>query len=71
MLPFLKNQHESGVSGPVQTVKREPDQEPQLDLLEEAIEELFQAKSKEARAAAFKAAFQICESEPHIEDHNG
>jgi hypothetical protein len=71
MLPFLKKQHESGVAGPVETVKREPDQESEPDSLEVAMQELFSAKSDKERAAAFRAAFDLLETQPHDEVSHG
>lgn len=72
MLPFLKNKQEGSVSGPVDTVKREPDEDKDYEgmhPLEVAMEELFSAKSNKEKAEAFKAAIAIAQSEPH-EEHN-
>lgn len=67
MLPFLKKQ-EGSVSQPVETLKRESDNpEEDLNGLEVAMKELFSAKTDSERAAAFRAAFQLLEQEPHEE----
>ncbi len=65
MLPFLKKTQEASVSVPVESVKREPDEEPEYDALESAAEDLISAvHSKDAKgvAAALRAAHEICES---------
>ena len=69
MLPFLKNKMEGSVSMPADSIKREPDEgkEESLDSLEIAMKELFEAKSDKERAAAFRAAFELLESQPHKE----
>lgn len=72
MLPFLKNKQEASASSPVESVKREPDEGAEFDSLEVAMQELFSAKSDKERAAAFRAAFELLESQPHEEaPHNG
>lgn len=69
MLPFLKQKMEGSVSMPADSIKREPDEgkEESLDSLEIAMKELFEAKSDKERAAAFRAAFELLESQPHKE----
>jgi hypothetical protein len=66
MLPFLKKNQESGVSGPVDTIKREPDDgdEEEFDSLEVAAEDILFAieqKDKKALARALRAAIELCE----------
>lgn len=74
MLPFLKAK-EASVSMPAEAVKRKPDEGADMDYLEGCMAELSAAlKSGDAKAAsaAFRAAFQVCESEPHEEgEHIG
>lgn len=70
MLPFLKKQQEGSISAPVEHVRREPDEESDYDMLESAAEDLISAvHSKDVKAvcSALRAAFQMCESEPHEE----
>lgn len=73
MLPFLKNKMEGSVSMPADSIKREPDEgkEESLDSLEVAMKELFEAKSDKERAAAFRAAFELLETQPHEEYPHG
>lgn len=72
MLPFLKTQQEGSASGPVESIKRESDGDDGFDSLEVAMKELFSAKDDKARAAAFRAAFDLLEQQPHEEvSHNG
>lgn len=69
MIPFLKNK-EAGVSMPADSIKREPDEEPEFDSLESAAEDLCNAvhsKDYKGAAAALRAAFDLMESQPHQE----
>lgn len=71
MLPFLKNMKEASASNSSESVKREPDEEKEYDALHVAAEDLLSAiKSNDAKAlaAAFKAACDIVDSEPHYEE---
>jgi len=68
MLPFLKHKQEASVSGPVESIKREHDED--YDMLESAAEDLckaLEAKDYPKIAEALRAAFEIMESEPHEE----
>ena len=71
MLPFLKKNQESSMSAPVDSIKREPDEgAEEYDSLESAAEDLLKAiESKDSKeiASALRAAFEICDSEPHEE----
>lgn len=64
---------EGSVSLPADTIKREPDElsEEPFDSLEVAMKELFDAKTDAERAAAFRAAFDLLEKEPHEEVSHG
>jgi hypothetical protein len=73
MLPFLKKSQESGVSSEPEKIRREPDEGEGFDSLEVAAEDFLFAiekKDSKALAQALRAAFMICESEPH-EEQNG
>ena len=75
MLPFLKRNHESGASAPVETQERKPDEgSDEFDGLETAMEELhnaLMAKNYKGAAQLFRDAFDLLESEPHEEtEHN-
>jgi len=70
MIPYLKQAKEASVSAVPETMKREPDEEPEYDSLESAAEELSTAiHSKDIKgiAMALRAAFEIMDSEPHEE----
>lgn len=80
MLPFLRNRnvpppHADPDNQGSTTVKRKPDVEEDLDLLEEASREFLKAiesKDIKAFAAAFKACCDIVDSQPHVEgEHLG
>jgi hypothetical protein len=62
---------EGSMSAPPQSIKREPDDESEsFDSLEVAMEDLCKALKSEdykAQAAAFRAAFDLLDSEPHVE----
>lgn len=70
MLPFLKRNQEASASAPVESLERKPDNEPEYDVLESAVEDLFaayKANDPKAGAAALRAAFELMESQPHEE----
>lgn len=72
MLPFLKKAQEGSASMPVEHVKRESDEESEsdYDMLDSAAEDLIQAvhsKDVKAVSSALKAAYEMCESQPHEE----
>lgn len=70
MLPFLKRNKEASASIPEETIKREPDEESEYDGLESCAQELIDAvHSKDAKAVctALRSAFELMDSEPHIE----
>lgn len=68
MLPFLKHKQEGSISAPVETVERKSDHEEEYDGLESAAEDLIQAMNEgnaKAVASALRAAFELCDSQPH------
>lgn len=73
MLPFLKNTKEASMSEDADPVKRKSDDGEDYDSLEVAAQDLCDAihsKDSKAVAEALRAAFQICDLEPHEEfDH--
>ena len=73
MIPFLKNKLDASASMPAESIKREPDEEPDYDGLEAAAEDLCNAiekKDYKAAASALRAAFELMEAQPH-EEANG
>lgn len=70
MLPFLKNKQEASTSDGTDVLRRASEGE-EFDWLEVAMQELFNAKTDKERAAAFRAAFEILEQEPHEEAPHG
>lgn len=74
MIPFLKHSKEASVSGPVETIKREPDEEAEFDPLESAGQDLIdavKAGDAKAAAAALRAAFELAGSDPLEGDQIG
>ena len=75
MLPFLKQNQEGSSSGPIESVERKPDDGSDYDSMESAAEDLISAvhsKDAKAVAAALRAAFELADSEPHVEgEHIG
>lgn len=73
MLPFLNKSKEASVSMPPDSIKRKSDDEDgeqEYDSLHSAAEDLIHAvhsKDVAAVAMAIKAAFEICDSQPHEE----
>lgn len=70
MLPFLKHNKEAGTAGPIESIERKSDEDSDYDMLESAAEDLISAihsQNIKAAASALKAAFEICDSEPHEE----
>lgn len=70
MIPFRKNQDEASMAGPVEKIKRSPDEGADYDYLEACAEDLISAvKSGNAKlvADAIRTAFQVLDSEPHEE----
>jgi hypothetical protein len=70
MLPFLKKMQEGSMSMPVESIKRDHDEDVEYDMLESAVEDLFKAmKSNDIKSGceALRAAFEIYDSEPHFE----
>lgn len=62
MIPFLKRKDEASVSMPVDSIKREPDEEQPFDALEAAGQDLINAvhaKDAKAVAAAFRSALEL------------
>lgn len=58
------------MSGPADAIKRSPDHEVDFDVLESAAQDLLDAiekKDTKALAIALRAAFELCDSEPHEE----
>jgi len=69
LLPFSKKQ-EGSASMPVQTQRREHDEDFEYDSMEIAAEELCHAiekKDYKAIATALRSAFELMDSEPHYE----
>ena len=70
MLPFLKRTQDGAASTPIETLRREPDNEADYDGLEAAAQDVLDAmESKNVKhlAAALRAAFELCDEEPHVE----
>lgn len=70
MLPFLKKSQEASASAPIEHIKREPDEESEYDMLESAAEDLISAvHSKDVKGvcSALRAAFEMCDAQPHKE----
>lgn len=70
MLPFLRHNKEASASAPIETIKREHDEDAEFDVLEAAAEDLIHAvhsKDVKAVAEALRAAFELCDEQPHVE----
>lgn len=61
---------EGSASMPIESIKRERDEDVEYDMLESAVEDIFKAaKSNDIKAGceALRAALEIYDSEPHFE----
>lgn len=70
MLPFLKQELEGSTAVKEDPVKRKPDDDSDYDGLQAAADDLIQAIANgdsKGVAAALRAAFDLCDSEPHQE----
>lgn len=71
MLPFLKNTNQDGASSsPIDSIKRNADDGSDYDSMESCAEDVLnaiQSKNKKLLAQALRAAFELCDSEPHEE----
>lgn len=70
MLPFLKRDQDASASGPVDSIKRTPDDGEDHDFMHDVAQDLIDAvhsKNAKAVAEALQAAFQLADSEPHEE----
>ena len=75
MIPFLKDKQASvaSASAPIQR-KPDEDAEPDYDGMEACMSELaaaLKADDSKAAAVAFRAAFDLLESQPHEESADG
>lgn len=69
MLPYQK-QKEAAVVTPVDHVKRKPDEDAEYDPMHAAADDLISAvhaKDTQGVAEALRAAFDLADSEPHVE----
>lgn len=69
MLPFLKRTQEGGASS-VETELREPDEDKEYDAMHSAAQDLIDAIKRDdvkGVAESLRAAFELADSEPHIE----
>lgn len=67
MLPFLQKKNVPAQDSGTVLVKRPENKKDVSAALEVAMKELFLAQDNKARALAFKAAFELLESQPHKE----
>jgi hypothetical protein len=70
MLPALRRQKEVSISAPAESIKRDPDEGAEYDVLESAAEDLCKAvhaNDYKGVAVALRAAFELMETQPHEE----
>lgn len=71
MLPFLKNREEGGMSGPVETIEREPDDGEGYDMLDAVAEDMLAAlaaKDKGMLKSALSSLVEHIKSEDAQQD---
>lgn len=71
MLPFLKDRHEGAMSGPVESIKREPDGESfeMLDAIVDDMLEAFHKKDKKLLKGALEALVEHIQDQDEVQDH--
>lgn len=72
MLPWINKKHDEGSAAIPEKIERKPDgdQEEDFDSLEGAMSELHSAliaKDYKGAASIFRSAFDLLDSEPHME----
>lgn len=74
MIPFLKKRHESGTAGPVETQKREPDNEkPELTMSKAIAHDLMDAVTKKDLTlleATIDALISHIQDEDEVQDQS-
>lgn len=65
MLPFLKNREEGGMSGPIESVERKPDEDAAYDMLDAVAEDFLLAIEKKDKKLLKEALSALCE---HLQD---
>lgn len=74
MLPFLKNKHEGGMSGPVEIVERETDEGSDsfemIDAIADDILSAVSSKNKKLLKAALEALVEHIKEEDVIQDES-
>lgn len=62
MLPFLKKQQEGGISGPVETIEREPDEgSDSFEMLDAVAEDLLMAIEKKDKKLLKATLESLCD----------
>ena len=70
-LPFLKNRQEGAASGPVDTIKREPDEPADYDMLDAVAEDMMEAFNRRDTTAlktALSALIEHLQSQDEKQD---
>lgn len=74
MLPFLKDRHEGGMSGPVESMKREPDEgESDYGMLDAIVDDLLDGvhkKDKKLVKSALQAFIEHIQDADEIQDQD-
>lgn len=71
MLPFLKDRHEGAMSGPVESIKRDPDEEQDYEMLDAICHDMmeaFEKKDKKLLKATLEALLEHIKEQDEIQD---
>ncbi len=71
MLPFLKDRHEGSMSGPVESIKRESDNEEPFGMIDAIVEDMleaFQKKDKKLLKVALEALVEHIQEKDEEQD---
>lgn len=67
MLPFLKNRDDGVGVGPVESIKREPDEGAEYDMLDAVAEDILDALEKKDKGMLKSALSALCQ---HVQDQD-
>jgi len=74
MLPFLKNKQEGGMSGPMDSIKRESDSdEESFEMLDAVVDDILEAVHKKDKAllkGALEAFMEHIQDQDEVQDHD-
>ncbi len=69
MLPFLKNRDDDGVGvGPSESIKRKPDEDKEMDMLDAVCQDMLLAIDKHDKALLKSALSSLCQHIQYLDE---